>query len=489
MENYSILAIDDEPFNLELIEVAFARYDNVTLTFTQNAQDALNLLTKNEFDVVLLDISMPQISGLDVLQHIRQELQLHTLPILMVTANTEKEREALERGASDFITKPYDIDVLCARTINYARLNHYTKTINKQNEILEEKVQQRTAELEKALKLSKETEFEISVRLGRASESRDPETGGHIKRMSHYSKLLAELAGLSDAEVELILYASPLHDIGKIAIPDSILLKPGRFEPHEFEIMKTHAKIGAQMLEGAERFPVLNAGKIIALEHHEKYDGSGYPQGLKGEEIHFYARIIAIADVFDALTAKRCYKEAMPLKQVLSIMKKDAGTHFDPHLIDLFLDNIDKFLEIKEIYKDENCLPINEDIPVQSDKSVKIIFVDDNELNRILVEEMLTLAFPNATIKTASSAKQLLQREPNKFDIILTDIMMPDIDGYELFTVLRNRYSYKGAIIALTTLNTQEDIQKIEKHGFDAHIAKPLDINELETTIKKFIED
>ena len=488
MEKYSILAVDDEPFNLDLIEAAFYSYENVELSFAQNAKDALELIKNNQYDVILLDISMPQMNGLDALKYIRTELKQLTLPVLMVTANTDKEKEALDCGASDFITKPYEIDILCSRTLNYAKLNHYTQSINRQNEILEEKVHQRTTELQTALALSKETEFEISVRLGRASESRDPETGGHIKRMSHYSKLLAQLAGLSKEEVELILYASPLHDIGKIGIPDNILLKPGRFEPYEFEIMKTHAKLGAQMLEGAERFPILNAGKIIALEHHEKYDGSGYPGGLKGEEIHFYARIVAIADVFDALSAKRCYKEAMPLEKVLSIMKNGAGEHFDPQLIKLFLDNIDKFLEIKEIYKDENCLPFNKDIAVQSSKKVTLMFVDDNAFNRVLVEEMLMHSFPNATIKTSSSAEKLLLDDPNQFDIILTDIMMPDIDGYELFTILRKKYAYKKPIIAITALNTQEDIQKIQEYGFDAYVSKPLDINELEATLKTFIE-
>jgi len=348
MQKYSVLAVDDEPFNLDLIEAAFHEYNNVQITFSSSGEDALSLLKKHTFDVVLLDISMPIMNGLEVLKEIRVNTRLSNLPVLMVTANKEKEKEALELGASDFISKPYDIDILCARTINYAKLNYFTQQIKNQNTLLEEEVSKRTQELEEALQISKETEFEISTRLGKASESRDPETGGHIKRMSKYSQLLAKLAGLDDAEAELILYASPLHDIGKMGIPDSILLKPGRFESEEFEVMKTHAALGAQMLEGAEKYPVLNAGRIIALQHHEKYDGSGYPNAIKGEAIHLYSRIVTIADVFDALSSKRCYKEPMPLEKVLSIMKQDAGTHFDPNLIELFLSNIDAFLEIKD---------------------------------------------------------------------------------------------------------------------------------------------
>ena len=347
MQEYSILAVDDEPFNLDLIEAAFDNYTNIKITNATSGAVALEKLSSASFDVVLLDISMPNMDGLEVLKQIRKNEALLNLPVLMVTANTDKEREALDLGASDFISKPYDIDVLTARTLNYAKLHYFTQQIQNQNTHLEKEVFKRTQELEKALKISKETEFEISTRLGKASESRDPETGGHIKRMSMYSQLLAKLTGLDDKEAELVLYASPLHDIGKMGIPDSILLKPGRFEAEEFEVMKRHAALGAEMLEGADNYPVLKAGRIIALEHHEKYDGTGYPNGIKGEDIHLYSRIVTIADVFDALSSKRCYKEPMPLEKVLDIMKKDAGTHFDPKLIELFLANIDKFLEIK----------------------------------------------------------------------------------------------------------------------------------------------
>jgi len=353
----SILAVDDEPFNLDLIEAAFMDYEHVNITNAIDGKTALEQLSLKEFDVVLLDISMPSMDGLEVLVNIRNNPKLQQLPVLMVTANAEKESEALGLGASDFISKPYDIEVLCARTLNYAKLNAYYKQVQNQKLILEEEVALRTKELKIALALSKETEYEISTRLGRASEFRDLETGGHIKRMSHYSQLLAKLYGLDEEECKLILYAAPLHDIGKVGIPDKILLKPGKFEPHEFEIMKQHVAIGAKMLEGAERFPVISAGQIIAMQHHEKWDGSGYPKGLKAQEIHIYARIICIADVFDALSSKRCYKEPMPLEKVLDIIKKDTGTHFDPSLVPLLLDNLDQFLRIKETYKDdENTL-------------------------------------------------------------------------------------------------------------------------------------
>jgi putative two-component system response regulator len=355
-EKITILAVDDEPFNLDLIEAAFIDYENLTIVNAIDGIEALEALKKQEFDVVLLDISMPRMNGLEVLHEIRKNSELEQLPILMVTANAEKEQEALDAGASDFISKPYDIDILCARTLNYAKMNSYYKQIKNQKAILEEKVKERTQELQNTLEMAKQTEYEISIRLGRASEFRDLETGGHIKRMSHYSQLLAHLYGLDDEKCELILYAAPLHDIGKVGIPDNILLKPGRFTHEEFNVMKMHSQLGAKMLEGADKFPVLKVGHIIALQHHEKWNGTGYPNGLRGEEIDLYARIVAIADVFDALSSKRCYKDAMPFEKVLSIMKQDAGTHFDPELIDIFLTNLDKFLEIKERFSDDDSV-------------------------------------------------------------------------------------------------------------------------------------
>lgn len=330
----SILAVDDEPFNLDLIEAAFMDYDNVVVTNASDGQEALDLLSSKDFDVVLLDISMPRMDGLEVLQKIRANDKYEKLPVLMVTANHEKEATSISLGVSDFIPKPYQIEVLCARTLNYA-------------------VQKKSFD---SLVLAKRLESEISHRLGRASEFRDMETGGHIRRMSHYSQLLAQLCGkLTEEECENILQAAPLHDIGKVAIPDEILLKPGRFEEYEYEIMKLHAEFGAMMLEGegADDLDVLKMGRTIALEHHEKWNGSGYPKGLSGEKISIYARIVAIADVFDALSSKRVYKKAMELDKVLSIMEGDAGTHFDPDLIKVFLDNLDEFLVIKKKYKDD----------------------------------------------------------------------------------------------------------------------------------------
>lgn len=353
-----VLAIDDQEFNLDLIELAFMEISEVQIVRAIHGQEALEILSSDsEFQVILLDLAMPVMNGFETLEHLKKDPIFSKIPVIVVTANAEEKHRALREGASDFLAKPIDVEELKLRTLNYAKIKEYQNTLADMNRLLEEKVLQRTSELQEALVLAKKTEYEISARLGKASEYRDLETGMHIKRMSHYSAKLAELYGLGTDEVELVLYASPLHDIGKVAIPDQILLKPGRFTPEEFEIMKLHATLGGKMLESEGNYPVIEAGRIIALQHHEKIDGTGYPRGLSGEEIHIYARIVSIADVFDALSSERVYKKAFSIEQTLAIIQEGSGDHFDPKLVNLFIDNLDAFLKIKEAFPDEEESP------------------------------------------------------------------------------------------------------------------------------------
>ncbi len=356
MQTFRVLAVDDEPFNLDLIELAFLENTNIELIKAKNGQEAIDKLDTS-IDVVLLDIRMPVMDGKETLKIIKENEKLSIIPVIMVTANSEEKYNALKLGADDFLSKPIDIEELKLRTLNNAKLKKAREELANINKHLDNLVEIRTKELQSALKLAKETEYEISLRLGRASEFRDLETGGHIKRMSRYSALLGKLLGFSKEEEQLLLYASPLHDIGKIGIPDAILLKPARFTAREYEIMKQHTTIGEMMLDDSDDFPVIKIGKLIAKQHHEKFDGSGYPLKLKGDEIHIYARIVAIADVFDALSSKRVYKEGFSIEKSLVIMKEGKGTHFDPEILELFLNNIDKFLKIKEDFPDSEEIP------------------------------------------------------------------------------------------------------------------------------------
>lgn len=358
MDAIKILAVDDEPFNLDLIEFAF--FDapfSVELTKAVNGKEALEKLPSSTPDVILLDLRMPVMDGLETLERLKSDPEFSKIPVIIVTANSEEKYKALTMGANDFLSKPVDVEELKLRSFNQANYYKIQKQVENLNKNLEKLVTQRTEELSNALAHAKETEYEISLRLGRASEYRDLETGMHIKRMSRYSALLGKLYGMTPQEEQLLLYASPLHDIGKIGIPDSILLKPGKLDDEEFKIMKEHTTIGGLMLEDGENYPIISSGQIIALQHHEKFDGTGYPKGLSADDIHIYARIVAIADVFDALSSKRVYKDAFPLDKTLSIISEGKGTHFDPTLVDLFTNNIDQFLEIQKAFPDEDETP------------------------------------------------------------------------------------------------------------------------------------
>lgn len=358
MSTIKILAVDDQEFNLDLIEFAFMERGDIQITRAANGKEALDLLTADPtYRVILLDLAMPIMNGFETLESLQKNLVFSQIPVIVITANSEEKHRALREGASDFLAKPIDVEELKLRTLNYSKIKKYQDDLFNMNRLLEAKVRERTAELQEALVLAKKTEYEISERLGKASEYRDLETGMHIKRMSHYSAKLAELYGLGEEEVELILYASPLHDIGKVAIPDRILLKPGRLTPEEFEIMKLHTTLGGKMLQSDGGYPVIEAGRIIALQHHERVDGNGYPMGLKGDEIHIYARIVAIADVFDALSSERIYKKAFTIEKTIEILQNDAGTHFDAELVRLFVDHLDEFLVIKEAFPDEEETP------------------------------------------------------------------------------------------------------------------------------------
>ena len=349
----NILAVDDESVNLKLIEASFRDDDSIRIIKAYNGKEALDIIqTQKDIDVILLDIFMPVIDGFELLKILKSSEEFKIIPVIIVTGNYEDRLKALKSGANDFIEKPYNIDELRIRTLNNAKVKKYNDLLEKMNHILEEKVNQRTIELKEALLFAKESELEISIRLGKAAEFRDIETGMHIVRISLYSHKLAEIIGLSNKDCEIIRYASPLHDIGKIGIPDKILLKPGKLTDAEFQIMKLHTTIGGKMLDESDKYPVIKSGQIIALTHHEKWDGSGYPNELKAENIHIYGRIIAVSDVFDAITSKRIYKPALSLENALTIMKEGKNKHFDPDILDAFTENINEFTDIKKRFYD-----------------------------------------------------------------------------------------------------------------------------------------
>jgi cyclic di-GMP phosphodiesterase len=340
----NILIVDDESANVRLIEKILKANEYKNIVCTQDPTKVLSLYKKHKFDLILLDINMPKLDGYAVMKLLAEEIKTPLPPILILTAQHAQNfrQQALDNGARDYVTKPFDMDELLSRVRNLLEVEMVHKYIRTQNQILEEKIQQRTKEIY-------ETRLQVVRHLGRAAEYRDNETGLHIIRMSKMAAALGKAAGMSSYECELLLNASPMHDIGKIGIPDNILLKPGKLDADEWEIMKTHAQIGADILEGDDSH-LMAMARDIALSHHEKWNGEGYPVGLKGEDIPFVGRITSIADVFDALTSERPYKQAWSVSDAVNLIIEERGKHFDPSLVDLFIEILPEIELIKEKY-------------------------------------------------------------------------------------------------------------------------------------------
>lgn len=335
-----ILIVDDEPVNLKLLDKMLSAQGYNNLVLVQEPRQVLDIYRQQRADLILLDINMPHLDGFGVMEQLKALGDPLFPPVVILTAQHGQDflLRALNAGARDFITKPFDRNELLARVRNMldAQLAH--RLVYEQKDVLDEMVRMRTNELRR-------TRLQVVQQLGRAAEYRDNETGNHILRMSHISALLAKFIGWNEADCELMLHASPMHDIGKIGIPDHILLKPGKFEPEEWEIMKTHVVIGARILEGDDSDLMKCAGEI-ALSHHEKWDGSGYPNGLSGEDIPLSGRIAALADVFDALTSVRPYKKAWTVEAAVDLIKETSGSHFDPALVAVFLQQLPEILKI-----------------------------------------------------------------------------------------------------------------------------------------------
>jgi putative two-component system response regulator len=292
-------------------------------------------------DLILLDLMMPELDGFGVMEQLRRVVPPNTyLPILILTADisVETKRRALGAGARDFLTKPFDATEALLRMQNLLETRSLHLQLKDQNQMLEERVEQRTSQLQ-------ESQYEVLQRLGRAAEYRDDDTGQHTNRVGHFAAEIGRRVGMNPVEVELLHAAAPLHDVGKIGITDSILLKPGRLTSEEFATMKAHATIGANLLSGGQS-GLVQLAELIARTHHERWDGSGYPQGLRGEEIPLCGRIVALADVFDALTHERPYKQAWPVAQAAQEIQNQSGRQFDPHLVSIFLQMIESGINL-----------------------------------------------------------------------------------------------------------------------------------------------
>lgn len=348
-----ILVVDDMKNNLNIMQ-EFLLPLGYEVILANSGKEALKKVKEHSFNVILLDIMMPEMDGYEVARLLKDDEETKIIPIVMITAlkDVDDRVRALEAGADDFLNKPFEGTELKARVQSLLKVNAYHKHLRDYRKQLEIEVQKKTKELKEAFEKIKESSLETIHRLTFAAEYKDDGTGAHIQRIGFYSAAIARKLGLSDKEVGNILYAAPMHDIGKIGVPDRILLKPGKLNAAEWEIMKEHTVIGANILGGSDA-EFIRVGEVIALSHHEKWEGSGYPKGLKGEDIPLVGRIVAVADVFDALVSKRPYKEAFPLEKAFDIIKEGKGNHFDPQVVDAFFAAEEEILIVREKFKHE----------------------------------------------------------------------------------------------------------------------------------------
>jgi len=359
-EKPTILVVDDTPDNLSLMSGLLK--DDYKVKVANSGERALKIaLSESPPDLILLDIMMPEMDGYEVCRHLKADIRTRDIPVIFLTAKTEvaDETRGLELGAVDYITKPISPPIVLARIKTHLAMKDVQDFLRDQNAFLEMEVNKRTAEV-MAIQ-------DVTIHaMASLAETRDSDTGKHIRRTQHYVKLLAQKLRFNpryahflnhDKTIEMLFKSAPLHDIGKVGIPDRILLKPGRFTPEEFEIMKTHTTLGRDVILQAERelgieMPFLKLAKEIAYGHQEKWDGSGYPEGLSGDDIPISARLMAVADVYDALISRRAYKAGMPHEKAVQIISEGKGAHFDPDMVDAFLELQEEFKFIAATYAD-----------------------------------------------------------------------------------------------------------------------------------------
>ena len=361
LEKPTILVVDDTPENLTMM--SFLLKDRYKVKVANHGQKALRIAASEpQPDLILLDIMMPEMDGYEVCRQLQQDPQTRNIPIIFLTAKSSVEDEefGLGLGAVDYITKPISPPVVLARVKTHLSLKASADFLRSKSDYLEQEVAKRTREISAVQDVT-------ILAMASLAETRDNETGNHIRRTQHYVKALAEALRqqpkfatvLDDHTIAMLFKSAPLHDIGKVGIPDRILLKPGRYEPEEFAIMQRHPLLGLQAIEHAEQslgtsVDFLRVAKEIAYGHHQKWDGSGYPQGLVGEAIPLSARLMALADVYDALISRRVYKEGMPHQQAAGIIGQGRGSHFDPDVVDAFFQIEQTFVAIAQRYLDSD---------------------------------------------------------------------------------------------------------------------------------------
>ena len=486
-----ILLVDDNTTNLQVLREALDG-QGYKLLVAKSGQRALAIAHKAMPDLILLDIMMPGMDGYQVCAKLKEEEKTAGIPVIFITAMTAEEDEArgLALGAVDYITKPINPELVRARVQNHLELKRH-------RDRLEELVKKRTRQLEL-------TQAVLIEGLATLAECRDPETGGHIKRTQNYVKALAMKLkdhprfrdALTDETIELLYLSTPLHDVGKVGVRDHILLKQGKLTEEEFEEMKKHTVVGHDTLRMIEQklgqSTFLKCAREIAYSHQEKLDGTGYPLGLKGEEIPIAGRLMALADVYDALISKRVYKPPLSHEEAVGIIAKGKGGHFDPDVVDAFLELESTFRNIALTYADHDqereVLGGRPQVGPEGCRQVeRLLLVEDNAINLEIMKSQLSAL--NYKVDTAVDGRDALAKySENDYDAILTDIDMPEMDGYELVEEIRR--SEKDAarpipILAITASDLYLTEERAKSHGFSGYMLKPLDPDVLQQKLAR----
>jgi cyclic di-GMP phosphodiesterase len=344
-DNFNVLIVDDIGKNIQVV-ANLLKDEGYRLSYAMSGEQALKVLQENDYDLVLLDIMMPGLDGYQTCIKIKKLVNYSEVPVIFLTARDDHDSivQGFESGGQDYVTKPFNTAELLARVRTHLKLRAFENS-------QQQKIDKALKDLRALNEELEDSQKEVVFTMGAIAETRSKETGMHVKRVAEYSKLLALLSNIPVHEAEIIALASPMHDLGKVGIPDDILNKAGPLTQKERVIMDNHVILGYDMLKRSKR-QIMQTAAIIALEHHEKWDGSGYPFNKKGTEIHLFGRITALADVFDALCSKRCYKEPWNDPQIFEFLRAESGKHFDPTLIDIFFDNIEQFLIIRQTFPD-----------------------------------------------------------------------------------------------------------------------------------------
>jgi putative two-component system response regulator len=480
-EEPKVLLVDDNTANLQVLRETLDG-SGYKLLIAKNGRNALEVVRKARPDLILLDIMMPEMDGYEVCRTLKADVATRHIPVIFLTAMADAEDEAkgLSLGAVDYITKPINPGLVKARVRNQLELRRH-------QDHLEHLVRIKTREVQL-------TQAVMIESLATLAEYRDPETGGHIKRTQNYVKVLAVHLKdharfrevLDEETIEWLYLSAPLHDVGKVGVKDNVLLKAGRLDDVEFAEMKKHTLLGEAALRLMEqklgKSTFLSHAREIAGSHQEKWDGSGYPRALKGDTIPVSGRLMALADVYDALISKRVYKPPMPHEKAVAIIREGRGTHFDPDVVDAFLALEDTFRNIALTFAD--CDEEREALggagsaeAVLAERVTRVLLAEDNPINREIMLSQLTAR--GYTVAEAANGREALRKyQAGPCDLILTDIEMPEMDGYDLAAAIRRLEQPTGRrtpILAITASDFDLDEGKARSAGLDGYMLKPLD--------------